>query len=98
MAIIIVNDLPPFVGPEEYAQVAKVVESKGVPDGLLFHTGYVQDDHIHVVDGWESREQFDAFRESTLMPVIMEVMGDRMSQDGPPPEPKEYDALDLQMR
>jgi hypothetical protein len=30
------------------------------------------------------------------MPAIMEVMGDRMAQSGPPPEPDQYEPLDLQ--
>ena len=96
MAIIIVNDLPPDLTADEYNQVSKIVEEQGNPDGLVFHTGFVKGDHIQVVDAWESRGQFDAFRESRLMPAIMQVMGDRMAQGGPPPEPDQYEPLDLQ--
>ena len=97
MAIIIVNDLPPDVTADEYARVNEIVEAQGgTPDGLVFHSGFMKDDHIQVVDAWESRGQFDAFRESRLMPAIMEVMGDRMAQGGPPPEPDQYEPLDLQ--
>ncbi|HEY8792678.1 MAG TPA: hypothetical protein VIL96_07340 [Gaiellaceae bacterium] len=96
MAIIIVNDLPADVTADQYARVNEIVESQGgAPDGLVFHTGFVKGDHIQVVDGWESRGQFDAFRESRLMPAIMEVMGEAMAQGGPPPEPDEYEPLDL---
>jgi uncharacterized protein YeaC (DUF1315 family) len=96
MAVIIVNDLPADVTPDEYAKVSEIIEAQGNPDGLVFHTGFVKDDHIQVVDAWESRGQFDAFRESRLMPAIMQVMGDRMAQGGPPPEPDQYEPLDLQ--
>jgi quinol monooxygenase YgiN len=96
MAIIIVNDLAPDVTADEYARVSEIVQAQGDPDGLVFHTGFMNGDHIQVVDAWESREQFDAFRESTLVPAVMQVMGDRM--DGPPPEPAQHEPLDLQTR
>jgi len=96
MAIIIVNDLPAEVTADEYVRVAEIIEAQGDPDGLVFHTGFVTGDHIQVVDAWESRAQFDALRESRLMPAIMQVMGDRMAQGGPPPEPDQYEPLDLQ--
>jgi uncharacterized protein YeaC (DUF1315 family) len=97
MAVIIVNDLPPEVTPEEYGKVSEIIQAQGTPDGLVLHTGFVKGDHIQVVDVWESREQFDAFRESRLMPAVMQVMGDRMAQGGgPPPEPDQYEPLDLQ--
>jgi hypothetical protein len=96
MSIIIVNDLPPEVTAEEYVQVGEIIQSQGNPDGLVFHTGFMKGDHIQVVDAWESREQFDAFRESRLTPAIMQVMGDRMGQGGPPLEPDQYEPLDLQ--
>jgi hypothetical protein len=96
MAIIIVNDLSPEVTPEQYGKVSEIIEGQGDSDGLIFHSGFVKGDHIQVVDAWESREQFDAFRESRLMPAVMQVMGDQMAQGGPPPEPEQYEPLDLQ--
>jgi hypothetical protein len=30
------------------------------------------------------------------MPAVAQVMGDSMGQGGPPPEPDEYEPLDLQ--
>ena len=98
MAIIIVNELPSDVSVEDYNKVSEIVEGGGDPDGMIFHSGFVVGDHIQVVDGWDSREQFDAFRESRLMPAVMQVMGDRMAQAGPPMEPVEYEPLDLQTR
>jgi hypothetical protein len=95
VAIIIVNDLPAEVTADEYVRVGEIIQAQGDPDGLVFHTGFVKGDHIQVVDAWESRGQFDAFRESRLMPAIMQVMGDRMAQGGPPPEPDQYEPLDL---
>jgi hypothetical protein len=94
MAVIIVNELPPDLTPDEYLKVSEIIQAQGDPDGMVFHTGFVKGDHIQVVDAWESREQFDAFRESRLMPAVMQVMGDR-GQGGPPPEPDQYDPLDL---
>jgi hypothetical protein len=96
MAVIIVNDLPADVTADEYARVSETIQAQGDPDGLVFHTGFVKGGHIQVVDAWESRQHFDAFRESRLMPTIMEVMGDRMAEGGPPPEPGQYEPLDLQ--
>jgi hypothetical protein len=96
MAIIIVNDLPSDFTADDYRKVSAIIQAEGNPDGLVFHTGFMKGDHIQVVDGWESRAQFDAFRESRLMPAVGQVMGDRMAQGGPPPEPDEYEPLDLQ--
>jgi hypothetical protein len=96
MAVIIVNELPPEVTADEYNRVSEIIQAQGDPDGLVFHTGFVTGDHIKVVDAWESREKFDAFNQSRLMPAVMQVMGDRMAQGGPPPEPDQYEPLDLQ--
>jgi hypothetical protein len=96
MAVIIVNELPPEVTPDQYAKVGEIIREQGDPDGMIFHSGFVKGDHIQVVDAWESREHFDAFRESRLMPAVAQVMGDSMGQGGPPPEPDEYEPLDLQ--
>jgi hypothetical protein len=96
VAVIIVNDLPPEVTADMYNRVTEIIQSQGDPDGLVFHTGFVKGDHIQVVDAWESREKFDAFNESRLMPAVGQVMGDLMAQGGPPREPDQYDPLDLQ--
>jgi len=95
MAVIIVSDLPSEVTPADYGRIGELVQREGAPDGLLFHSGFVVGDHIHVVDAWESRSHYDAFRDSRLLPALLFVMGDRLSRAGTPPPPAQHEPLDL---
>jgi quinol monooxygenase YgiN len=52
------------------------------PEGLILHSAGQGEGGWYVYDIWESREAFERFMESKLMPAVQEVMGDRQ----PPPE------------
>lgn len=52
------------------------------PDGLLFHAAGPIEDGWGVIDFWESRDHFDRFQASRLVPAIQEL-GDR-AMPGPP--------------
>ncbi|MBV8545046.1 MAG: hypothetical protein JO093_22690 [Acidobacteria bacterium] len=57
----------PEVTKEQYEQVRQSVNWEGnVPDGAKFHTAWLGSDGFHVVDLWDSREQFDAFVQNRL--------------------------------
>ncbi|MEO6470500.1 MAG: hypothetical protein ABIR57_01625 [Aeromicrobium sp.] len=42
---------------------------QGNPDGRTFHVALAAGDDVHVLDIWESQEQFDAFG-AVLMPIL----------------------------
>ena len=44
------------------------------PEGGLFHMAWFEDDAIHVVDAWESEQDFKRFFNDRLRPVLKEQM------------------------
>jgi hypothetical protein len=57
------------------------------PEGLIFHSSGPIDGGWGIIDFWESRDAFDRFGQSRLMPAIQEL-GDRAMQA--PPDIKEF--------
>ncbi|HET9050148.1 MAG TPA: hypothetical protein VFO60_00500 [Candidatus Dormibacteraeota bacterium] len=94
MPVIIVNHLPPATTPEQYTRVSEIIVAGGPVDGLLVHTGFVNGDHIEVVDAWESRAHFDAFEER-LVAAIKQVVGAEAMLEAGPPDVAEYEPLDF---
>ncbi len=73
---------------EQYDAVhAKADVDGNPPDGLILHSAGPIKSGWGIIDFWESREQFDAFQESRLVPAITEL-GDQGF--GGPPEVKEF--------
>ena len=57
--------------PEQYEILRKEVDWEGQkPDGALFHMASFGNDALHVVDLWESPEDFNRFVEKRLMPGV----------------------------
>jgi hypothetical protein len=57
------------------------------PQGMIFHSAGPIDGGWGVIDFWESREAFDNFTQSQLMPAV-QTLGDRAFPG--PPELKEF--------
>ncbi len=57
------------------------------PDGLIFHSAGPIEEGWGIIDFWESRDHFDRFQQSRLLPAIGEL-GDRAPQG--PPDIKEF--------
>jgi len=57
------------------------------PEGLIFHAAGPIDEGWGIIDFWESRELFDRFQQSRLMPALGEL-----GASGPqgPPDVKEF--------
>lgn len=73
---------------EQYdAMNAQMNVEADLPEGLIFHAAGPIEDGWGVLDFWESREHFDRFLESRIVPAIQEL-GDRAPQS--PPEIKEF--------
>jgi hypothetical protein len=80
MAVLITMDIE--ASAEQYDAVnAKIDPASNPPAGLLMHVGAVTDSAVHIVDVWESEQQFTDFRDTRLGPAVGEVMGESA---GPP--------------
>jgi hypothetical protein len=77
---IVVSAATPGLNAERYeAVIAKVMPGDQLPDGCQLHIAGPVEQGWRVITVWDSREQFDRFREGTLLPAIREVAG-----EGPP--------------
>jgi hypothetical protein len=66
----------PEVSTDLYEQAREgVAWEDDRPDGAIFHVAWVGDDGFHVLDVWESEEQFGAFADSRLMPIVKGKLG-----------------------
>jgi hypothetical protein len=62
------------VTPEQYNQALEVVNWEGnVPPGGLYHVAGFDESGLHVVDVWESAEQFQSFVSQRLMPGVQQI-------------------------
>jgi len=90
MAITMTSEFP--ATPEQYDRVnEKIGVQANPPDGLIIHTAAQVGDNMRVVDVWESEEAFNSFNDQTLMPAVMEVMG--QPPEGTTPTPPEIRQL-----
>jgi hypothetical protein len=65
----------PGVSPAQYDALRTTVHWEGDPPaGALYHVASFEGDTIHVVDVWDSAEQFNAFVGARLMPAV-QAMG-----------------------
>jgi len=61
----------PEVTKEKYEEVRKSVNWEGEPPaGAKFHTAWLSSDGFHVLDLWDSKEQFEAFVQNRLAPGV----------------------------
>jgi hypothetical protein len=74
MAVIVQQEMPAGV---PISMLDAVTDEMGVetdpPEGLIVHTHYEKDGHIHIFDVWESVELHDKFAESRLMPAMGKI-------------------------
>jgi hypothetical protein len=80
------------MGPDEYNAVNDKINPPGNPPaGLIFHSaGPSPAGGWRIVDVWESRDHFDRFQESLIMPTMAEVIGEEQMQQAGPPEITEW--------
>jgi hypothetical protein len=71
---------------EVYERVnANVIRAGDTAPGLIFHSaGPSPDGGWRIIDGWESREDFDRSFQERVLPALTETLGDRMSEFQPP--------------
>ena len=87
MAVVIVNDIPQ--GSQDfYDQVTpKVMPDNRLPDGCQVHIAGPSGGGWRVITVWDSEEQFQQFREETLIPAMKEAGGEGFIAPSIQPEP-----------
>jgi hypothetical protein len=70
MAVVMLMHWPE-VSKAQYEQARKEInwEDKA-PRGAKFHVAWFGEDGFHVLDLWESREDFEQFMEQRAMPIL----------------------------
>jgi heme-degrading monooxygenase HmoA len=64
----------PEVSREQYERARKEVNWEGdTPKGAKFHVSWIGGDGFHVLDLWESKEDFQKFVEERLMPGVQKI-------------------------
>jgi len=64
----------PEVSLDQYEQARKEINWEGnVPKGAKFHVAWMAKDGFHVLDLWESREDFEKFVQERLMPGVQKI-------------------------
>ena len=73
MPVLVTADIS-GVTPDLYVRTHTEIMSGGRPDGLISHCCIDKNNHISVVDLWESRELFEAFAKEKI-PAAMQKLG-----------------------
>lgn len=84
MAVLVKVDISTGT-PEFYDRVGELIGMPPLPQGAISHAAWGDGDGWHVVDIWESADQFESFVQNTLGPAIgaaSQELGIAMS--GPP--------------
>jgi len=64
----------PEVTREQYEAARQEVNWEGnTPDGAKFHVSWFADDGFHVLDLWDSAQQFETFVANRLMPGVQKI-------------------------
>ena len=67
----------------------------GPPQGILFHVATEAPGGVRVTDVWESRDAFERFRDSLLMPAMGKYMAEHNMSMDDAPQPHLEEAFDL---
>jgi hypothetical protein len=71
---VVMNMHWPEITTEQYEQArSQVGWETEVPAGAVFHVAWVGDDGFHVLDVWDSADDFNRFAEERLMPVVSQL-------------------------
>lgn len=91
MAVAVVQEFE--TTQDDYDSVAKKLDiENNPPEGMLVHTvGELGDGKWRAFDVFESEDAFNKFREGTLGPAVVEVVG----EDAPAPKIEIYELRDL---
>jgi hypothetical protein len=95
MTILLTIDIPVSRDVLE-AVSAEMGVRENPPPGLVAHVMTETADGVHIVDIWDSREQFETFQDERLMGAMGKVMAAKgIPMPDAPSEPKITEAHDL---
>jgi hypothetical protein len=84
------TNFPEGVGTQTYDGVTEAMDvKKNPPEGLIFHWAGDVDGKWTINEVWESRSDYDRFRDERLFPAIRQVTG-RDPANGPQPTISEF--------
>jgi len=64
----------PEATKEQYQQARKEINWEGdTPHGAKFHVSWMGQDGLHVLDLWETKEDFEKFVNDRLMPGVQKI-------------------------
>ena len=64
----------PQIRPLLPDQIHAIVRwDEDVPPGMTFHVASFEGDTLHMVDVWDSEEQFMTFAQTRIMPAVVQV-------------------------
>jgi hypothetical protein len=64
----------PEVTKEQYERARKEVNWEGnQPKGAKYHVAWFGSDGLHVLDVWNSAQDFETFSRTRLMPVVQKI-------------------------
>ncbi|MDQ4146336.1 MAG: hypothetical protein M3120_01335 [Pseudomonadota bacterium] len=64
----------PELSKEQYEQARKEVNwERDAPQGAKFHVAWFDKDGFHVLDLWESRQDFERFMDQRVRPVLQKI-------------------------
>ncbi len=64
----------PEVSDDQYQQARKEINWEGnIPKGAKFHVAWMGGDGLHVLDLWDSQEDFGRFVQERLMPGVRKL-------------------------
>jgi heme-degrading monooxygenase HmoA len=71
---IVMNMHWPEVSQEQYEAARKEVNWEGnTPTGAKFHVSWFADDGFHVLDIWDSQQDFENFVQNRLGPAVAKI-------------------------
>jgi hypothetical protein len=75
MAVVMVMHWPEITVDQYEEARSRVAWESDQPEGGLTHVSWFEDDGMHIVDVWESPEDFERFGKERLMPVVKGELG-----------------------
>ena len=62
------------ITPAQYDQIHAIVRwDEDVPAGMTFHVASFEADTLHMLDIWDSEEQFMTFAQTRIVPAITQL-------------------------
>lgn len=81
------------VTPEQYDEVRDLVGwEETAPTGGRYHIAWFEDDGLHIVDVWDTPEQFQSFTDERLMAGVQKVGIETQPEVSFAPVHRVYDA------